>query len=99
LIQFLDFRVGLWYNITADGGNISIKLDKEKVLPADPVAFAFDIETTKLPLKFPDASHDQIMMISYVIDGQVSVKFGACISLGYLNTTIRYLTENWSRAT
>ena len=32
---------------------------------------AYDIETTKLPLKFPDASTDQIMMISYMIDGQV----------------------------
>lgn len=31
---------------------------------------AFDIETTKLPLKFPDSSIDQIMMISYMIDGQ-----------------------------
>ena len=31
---------------------------------------AFDIETTKLPLKFPDANVDQIMMISYMIDGQ-----------------------------
>ena len=32
---------------------------------------AFDIETTKLPLKFPDSSTDSIMMISYMIDGQV----------------------------
>ena len=32
---------------------------------------AFDIETTKLPLKFPDSASDQIMMISYMIDGQV----------------------------
>ena len=31
---------------------------------------AYDIETTKLPLKFPDAQTDQIMMISYMIDGQ-----------------------------
>lgn len=31
---------------------------------------AFDIETTKLPLKFPDAEYDLIMMISYMIDGQ-----------------------------
>ena len=30
---------------------------------------AFDIETTKLPLKFPDSEIDQIMMISYMIDG------------------------------
>ena len=31
---------------------------------------AFDIETTKLPLKFPDAQTDNIMMISYMIDGE-----------------------------
>lgn len=30
---------------------------------------AFDIETTKLPLKFPDAEYDQVMMISYMVDG------------------------------
>ena len=33
---------------------------------------AYDIETTKLPLRFPDSQTDQIMMISYMIDGQVS---------------------------
>jgi DNA polymerase epsilon subunit 1 len=32
---------------------------------------AFDIETTKAPLKFPDNQTDQVMMISYMIDGQV----------------------------
>lgn len=32
---------------------------------------AYDIETTKLPLKFPDPSIDCIMMISYMIDAQV----------------------------
>jgi len=30
---------------------------------------AFDIETTKDPLKFPDSSWDMIMMISYMVDG------------------------------
>ena len=39
----------------------------------EPIVFAYDIETTKLPLKFPDAASDQIMMISYMIDGQVSI--------------------------
>lgn len=38
--------------------------------PVDPIVLAFDIECTKLPLKFPDASFDEIMMISYMIDGQ-----------------------------
>lgn len=37
---------------------------------ADPVVMAYDIETCKAPLKFPDAAVDQIMMISYMIDGQ-----------------------------
>lgn len=39
--------------------------------PPEPIVLAYDIETTKLPLKFPDSSIDQIMMISYMIDGQV----------------------------
>ena len=39
----------------------------------DMIVLAYDIETTKLPLKFPDAQTDQIMMISYMIDGQVSI--------------------------
>lgn len=36
----------------------------------DPIVLAFDIETTKLPLKFPDAASDVIMMVSYMVDGQ-----------------------------
>ncbi|KAI8621364.1 hypothetical protein BC830DRAFT_1094766 [Chytriomyces sp. MP71] len=66
-----DFRVGLWYEVRASGlGRISIEERKDKVKRAEPVVLAFDIETTKLPLKFPDAAIDSIMMISYMIDGQ-----------------------------
>jgi DNA polymerase epsilon subunit 1 len=43
---------------------------EERLERAEPVVMAYDIETTKLPLKFPDAAIDQIMMISYMIDGQ-----------------------------
>lgn len=43
----------------------------ERVKRAEPVVMAFDIETTKQPLKFPDAETDMVMMISYMIDGQV----------------------------
>ncbi|CAG9957228.1 unnamed protein product [Clonostachys rosea f. rosea IK726] len=46
--------------------------NESRSLPAEPVVLAFDIETTKMPLKFPDAATDQVMMISYMIDGQVS---------------------------
>lgn len=61
-----NVRVGKWYKISPKG---FIEMT-EKVAFADPVVLAFDIETTKAPLKFPDASVDQIMMISYMIDGE-----------------------------
>ena len=54
----------------AKHGVIILTCIEERLQRADPVVFAFDIETTKLPLKFPDASFDQVMMISYMIDGQ-----------------------------
>ncbi|MCJ1404631.1 DNA polymerase epsilon catalytic subunit [Xylographa trunciseda] len=65
-----DIRIGKWYIVEAKHGIISLTCIEEKLQRADPVVFAFDIETTKLPLKFPDASFDQVMMISYMIDGQ-----------------------------
>ncbi|GAV48505.1 hypothetical protein ZYGR_0K00100, partial [Zygosaccharomyces rouxii] len=61
-----DIRVGKWYKVTSAG----FFECTEKVAFADPVVLAFDIETTKAPLKFPDSSTDQIMMISYMIDGE-----------------------------
>ncbi|MCJ1477103.1 DNA polymerase epsilon catalytic subunit [Lambiella insularis] len=65
-----DIRIGKWYTVEAKHGVISLTCLENRLQRADPVVFAFDIETTKLPLKFPDASFDQIMMISYMIDGQ-----------------------------
>jgi DNA polymerase epsilon subunit 1 len=66
----LDIRIGKWYTVEAKHGVISMKCIEDRLTPADPVVMAYDIETTKLPLKFPDAVIDQIMMISYMIDGQ-----------------------------
>jgi len=66
-----DIRVGKWYTVEAKHGVVSLTLIEERLARADPVVLAFDIETTKLPLKFPDAIIDQIMMISYMIEGQV----------------------------
>jgi DNA polymerase epsilon subunit 1 len=65
-----DIRVGKWYEVEAKHGVTSIHCLEDRLARADPVVMAYDIETTKLPLKFPDASIDQIMMISYMIDGQ-----------------------------
>ncbi|KAI5962583.1 POL2 [Candida pseudojiufengensis] len=63
-------RVGKWYNVYAKHSKIELIEDKELIAFADPVILAFDIETTKAPLKFPDAKIDQVMMISYMIDGE-----------------------------
>lgn len=51
-------------------GNITMERIVERVKRAEPVVMAYDIETSKQPLKFPDQQTDQIMMISYMIDGQ-----------------------------
>nr|CAD2190862.1 unnamed protein product [Meloidogyne enterolobii] len=66
------FFVGHWYTVV--GLDLAtqkplIELNPSLVEPPEPIICAFDIETTKAPLKFPDASEDQIMMISYMIDG------------------------------
>lgn len=65
-----EIRVGLWYTITFSAGKPTIALLESRVKRAEPVVMAYDIETTKAPLKFPDQEIDQVMMISYMIDGQ-----------------------------
>jgi DNA polymerase epsilon subunit 1 len=41
-----------------------------RIKPADPIVVAYDIETTKSPLRFSDSAFDRVIMISYMIDGQ-----------------------------
>lgn len=65
-----DIRIGKWYTVEAKHGVVSLSCIEDRLQRADPVVMAFDIETTKLPLKFPDSAIDQVMMISYMIDGQ-----------------------------
>ncbi|KAJ3109502.1 DNA polymerase epsilon catalytic subunit [Phlyctochytrium planicorne] len=65
-----DFRVGLWYDVRETNGRVDMTIRKDRVKRGEPVVLAFDIETTKLPLKFPDSTFDNIMMISYMVDGQ-----------------------------
>lgn len=65
-----NIRVGKWYDVYVRHSVTSFVEDSSRIAFADPVVLAFDIETTKAPLKFPDAKIDQIMMISYMIDGE-----------------------------
>jgi len=65
-----DIRVGQWFEVCPQEGGVCSLLSREDIIrPAEPKVFAFDIETCKSPLKFPKAERDQIMMISYMIDG------------------------------
>ncbi|XP_031567678.1 DNA polymerase epsilon catalytic subunit A-like [Actinia tenebrosa] len=67
----LKIHVGHWYNVKVRGGMFPELNRRDDLLDRpDPVVLAFDIETTKLPLKFPDSATDSIMMISYMIDAQ-----------------------------
>uniref|UniRef100_A0A8C9TG99 DNA polymerase epsilon catalytic subunit n=1 Tax=Scleropages formosus TaxID=113540 RepID=A0A8C9TG99_SCLFO len=76
-VRFLHLMIGVAVSFLPKLLNVLL------LSPQDPVVLAFDIETTKLPLKFPDAETDQIMMISYMIDGQ-----------GYLITNREIVSED-----
>ena len=66
-----EIRVSFWYELEIQEKKINrITHLKEKLDKPDLRIFAFDIETTKADLKFPDPQVDWIMMISYMIDGR-----------------------------
>lgn len=61
-------RCGCWYGIAFDGEKYTIVPNKERIAYPDLRIFAFDIETTKPPLKFPNAAFDKIMMVSIMTE-------------------------------
>eukprot|EP00039_Didymoeca_costata_P008145 m.108515 g.108515 ORF g.108515 m.108515 type:complete len:2231 (-) comp13968_c0_seq1:73-6765(-) len=63
-------NVSKWYNVKVSPYNVPILEASDKLDRPEPCVMAWDIETTKLPLKFPNPEVDQIMMISYMVDGQ-----------------------------
>ncbi|XP_057988015.1 DNA polymerase epsilon catalytic subunit A isoform X2 [Hevea brasiliensis] len=65
-----DIRCGQWYDVSVSNRGILLEKRTDLLQRAEVRVCAFDIETTKLPLKFPDADYDLIMMISYMVDGQ-----------------------------
>lgn len=83
----LDIRAALWYRISFKDGCIDqqkiIKVEDKKDRP-DLKILAFDIETSKQPLKFPDANFDCIIMISLMYEVTLNFIVGRSICL-YLN--------------
>ncbi|KAK9999535.1 hypothetical protein SO802_019138 [Lithocarpus litseifolius] len=65
-----DVRCGQWYDVSVSSTGLILEKRTDLLQRAEVHVCAFDIETTKLPLKFPDAEYDLIMMISYMVDGQ-----------------------------
>nr|XP_043613660.1 DNA polymerase epsilon catalytic subunit A-like [Erigeron canadensis] len=65
-----DVRSGLWYDVNVSSDGIMLERRHDLLQRAEVHVCAFDIETTKLPLKFPDAEYDLVMMISYMVDGR-----------------------------
>ncbi|KAG2442618.1 hypothetical protein HXX76_002703 [Chlamydomonas incerta] len=65
-----DVRVGHWYTVRCHEGVTSLDRRHDLLQRAEPRICAFDIETTKLPLQFPNAEYDQVFMISYMLDRQ-----------------------------
>jgi DNA polymerase epsilon subunit 1 len=81
-----DIRSGKWYKVTFDEETgCRLTCLEEKLTKAELRVLAFDIETTKAPLKFPDSRFDSVMLISYVIDGH-----------GYLITNRAVIAEEIS---
>ncbi|GAA0141587.1 DNA metabolism protein [Lithospermum erythrorhizon] len=65
-----DIRCGQWYDVLVSSDGVVLEKRTDLLQRAEVHVCAFDIETTKLPLKFPDAEYDSVMMISYMVDGQ-----------------------------
>ncbi|KAG2448389.1 hypothetical protein HYH02_006971, partial [Chlamydomonas schloesseri] len=54
-----DVRVGHWYTVRCHEGVTRLDRRHDLLQRAEPRICAFDIETTKLPLQFPNAEYDQ----------------------------------------
>lgn len=79
-----SINVAKWYVVRCAASSPPEFIERPDLLDLpDPSVLAWDIETTKLPLKFPNAETDQIMMISYMVDGQGCVLCGcaSCVTV------------------
>lgn len=58
----MNINVGKWYTVEYTG---EYKIEEcKKVIPPELRILSYDIETTKDPLKFPNAEKDKVMMVS-----------------------------------
>ncbi len=88
----------VWYSVKLEAGcDFAPEITRRPDIIESPdcIVLAYDIETTKLPLKFPDSATDQIMMISYMIDAQVQLHLSGKRKLvGSFSYSIHRLHDN-----
>ena len=67
----MEIRCSFWYKLTFKDNYIETieRIEDESMPRPEFTILAYDIETTKQPLKFPDARIDMVMLISYVVNG------------------------------
>lgn len=66
----IGLRAGKWFSVEVEDKmvkNIEV-FSGQRAMPEMKI-LAYDIETSKDPLKFPDAEKDEIMMISLMYEG------------------------------
>ena len=63
-----ELRCGQWWTVKMVGGHVVLRRREDMQVWAEPRVCAFDIETTKKPLRFPDVESDAVFMISYMVD-------------------------------
>lgn len=69
-LPLLGVRAGHWFTVRVQDGITSLQHRPDLLQRAEPVICAFDIETTKLPLRFPNSAYDQV---------RASVCVGPCV--------------------
>ncbi|KAJ9554747.1 hypothetical protein OSB04_009361 [Centaurea solstitialis] len=92
-----DIRSGLWYDVSVSSDGVMLERRHDLLQRAEVHVCAFDIETTKLPLKFPDAEYDLVMMISYMVDGRgylIINREGLMLNIGYKKLRVRLVCRN-----
>jgi DNA polymerase epsilon subunit 1 len=76
-----NIRAGKWFQMDVKAGIIEKMTVRDDILSRPELkVLAFDIETSKDPLKFPDSQKDVVMMISLMFDGlaYLIVNLGFC---------------------
>lgn len=63
-------RCGNWYLVRYEEETYFFRKEESVAHYPDMRVLAFDIETTKKPLKFPNPEYDEIMMVSAMCNGQ-----------------------------